>query len=568
MIPAAGNLLGLARLLAVEEEMAMASEPSKRSVTRRAFLEMAIVSTGFGVARARGPSAHAAQTPPGPQAPPFATPSALLAQAPAAPRTAGPKKGGTFTLANTATGQEFYPLYTLAGHYPYMRALFNTLARYDAHLDLQPELAEKWDVSPDGRALTLKLRQGVKFHSGREFTSEDVKFTAEFAREDAKTTMRAAFRLIAKVETPDRYTAVLKFDAINVGIFDLMDSFFVIDKESIEKRANFAVGTGPFRFERYIPNQQVEMVAFKDYWEKGKPYLDKYILRVIPDSSALSINLESGAVDAILRPSYVDLVRLRDSRKFAADLGAPGVAIYNLAINVKAEPFTDKRVRQAIAWSIDRARFARTILQGLVEPTCLMWPAHSWAYFKDLEGKIGFDLEKARSLLKQAGLEKGFDTEILASTKLSFGLGDLAQLMQADIKKIGINAKVLDVEAAQYQARFNKQDIVMMAHNYSRANRDPGTLVTGAVAWFNDKERGWTRFESAEYDRLRQELQSTLDQTKRKAICRRIQEIALDECFVNPVAPNARAWAYASSVKDFSYDLENAPILTDVWLDK
>ena len=129
--------------------------------------------------------------------------SGSLVQGPATiTRAAGPKRGGTFTLAYTVGLTEFNPVNLVTGHYAFQRALFNTLAHYDAKLDLQPELAERWDMAADGTALTLKLREGVRFHSGREFTSADVKASWEFATTDEKTTMRTLFRSIKQVDTP------------------------------------------------------------------------------------------------------------------------------------------------------------------------------------------------------------------------------------------------------------------------------------------------------------------------------------------------------------------------------
>jgi len=522
----------------------MDNPKSKPYLTRRGFLQLGAAATAVGVLQEHNPAATAA------------TPAS------------SPKRGGTFTLARTMTTVEFNPFYTVMGHYAYMRALYNTLLHYDEKLEPQPELAEKWEFSPDGKTMTLKLRQGVRFHSGREFTSADVKSTWEFVSTDISATMRAMYRMIKQVETPDKYTAVLKFDNIYPGIFDLLDMLYILDKDTLADRAKTAIGTGPFRLDRYIPNDRIEMVAFKDYWEQGKPYLDRYVARQIPDLASLAINLESGAVDCIWQPNNFDYARLKSSGKFVCDLGAPGPTLYDVAINVTVDPFQNKKVRQAIAWSIDRPRFCRAVLQGLVEPTCLMWASHSWAYFKDLEGKIGFDLDKAKALLKEAGLEKGFTTEIMTASKRGLGYGDLAQIMQADLKKIGVNAKIIDLEIAQYEARSLKGDIVIMIHSYGRANRDPGTLVAAAKAWQNEKEGNWTHWNSPEWDALRKELNSILDQDKRKATARKLQEMALDECFTVVVAPQQRTWAYAPHVKGFTYDLENTVKVGDIWLEK
>jgi len=521
----------------------------ERCLTRRGFLRAAAGTAAFGLLQIRGGPAQAAAV---------------------STRPTGPRRGGTLTLAKTAGIQDFNPMNLRPGHFAHQRALFSTLVHYDAQLRPQPELAEKWEFSADGKSLALKLRQGVKFHSGREFTAEDVTHTVEFASTSEWVTMRSLYQTVKKVETPDRYTAVLRFDGINPGVFDLLDTLYILDKETIKDLPKSPIGTGPFRLERYIPNDRVEMVAFKDYWDRGKPYLDRYIIRQIPDVTTLAINLESGAVNCIWQATFRDVARLKDAGgKFVVDMGAPGSNMFCLTMGCKTEPFTNKKVRQAVAWAADRARFCKTTLQGLVEPTCLMWPLHSWAYFKDLEGTIGYNLEKAKALLKEADLEKGFETEIMTSSKQMFGLLDIAQILQADLRKIGVNARIVDVEPGIYNTRLlQKRDFAIAADTYGRASRDPGTLVTAAKSWYTDKEGGKTRFESAEWDQLRHDLQSTLDQEKRKAICRRLQEMALEECFTILIAANQRPWVLGSYVREFTYDLDNSPFVDGIWLER
>ncbi|MHB1134648.1 MAG: ABC transporter substrate-binding protein [Chloroflexota bacterium] len=492
-------------------------------------------------------------------------------QAPAAAtKGSEPKRGGTFTLGVTAGVQEFNPMALIVGHAPFIRSVYNTPVRYDDKLNPVPELAEKWDFSADGKTMTLKLREGVKFHTGREFTADDVEASLKFGQTNDRAIMKAQYSTVKSVEKNGKYTIALKFDVVNPGVFDMLDSLYIIDKDTIEDRAKTGIGTGPFKIDKYIPNDRTEMLPNKDYWDKGKPYLDKYIFRQIPDAASLTVNLESGSIDATYNGSYSDAARLRDSGggKWITDTGAPGASVFDVGINVKADPFTNKKVRQAIAWSIDRARFCKSSLQGLSHPTCLIWPEHSWGHQKDLEGKIGYDLEKARALLKEAGLEKGFTTEIKTSSKTTQGYTDLSIILQADLKKLGIEAKVTDLEPAQYDAQTQKGDITIIGHAYGRAGRDPGTTLTGAKSWYLEKEGGWCHYEGAEYEQMRKDMQSTLDRPKREQLARKIQELMLDECFTNPVAGVPRMWVYGNYVKGLTYNMDNYIFAGEVWLAK
>ena len=467
----------------------MRIETHERTLSRRDFLQIGTASAGLLL---------------------------LDAGRPVSPRAATPKRGGTFTLARTAGYSDFNPFNLATGHWASTRSLYSTLTYYDLNLSPQPDLAESWKIAEDGRSITVKLRPGVKFHGGKELTSEDVKSSVEFASTDPSVFMRTLFSSIKQVDTPDRSTAVIQFKSVYPGAMDLLDQLWIIDKDAIKGFRNQANGTGAYRIDKYVPNDRLELTPFKDYWVKDKQYVERYVVRQIPDPGALALNLESGAVDAIWRCSVLDAARLKpQADKYTVTMGAPGQGMFDVAVNVKWGPFQNKKARQAIAWSVDRARFCRTAMGGLIEPTCLMWPAHTWAYFKDLEGAIGFDLEPV-----------------------------------------------------QYDSRMNKGDFQIMVHNYGRSNRDPGTMVTAAKAWYTDKEGGWSHYENPEYDKLRQELQSTLDQEKRKQICRQIQHMMLDECFTIVVAPQPTAWAWHSYVKDLRYDLENSPFVYDIWLDK
>ena len=253
-------------------------------------------------------------------------------------------------------------------------------------------------------------------------------------------------------------------------------------------------------------------------------------MKTIPDTSALAVNLESKAVDAVEGASLYDVVRLRTQPGIVGEVAAkPNV--FHFAANVRRQPLNDRKVRQAINYAIDRERCCKTVLQGTVEPTCLHWPRESWAHFKDLEGRYSQNLDKAKALLAEARYPNGFETSIMVSKQFNDSWFGIGQIIQGDLAKIGIKAQLKNVEATVYLTTWRKAEWDLVVHNYGRANRDPGTMLSGAVAFYTRAENGPPGFESSDFVKWRGEAANILDREKRKALYRNIQEFFLEDCF-------------------------------------
>lgn len=565
-------------------------------LTRRRFLHATAGAMGIGLMTACAPiappaptAAPAATAPAGPApttAPaatskpiaPVAAPAPTQAAAATAAPTAaaaptpqpavktGPRRGGTLTFARTSEIQNFNPTFINPGHYPFLRALYNTPVRYDQHVNPVPDLAESFELSQDGLSLRLQLRKGVQFHSGRELTAEDVTFTLDWFRDPKNSSpVRAAVNLVKTVETPDKHTVILGFEAPNPGVFDMLDLLFIVDKTTVDQFANGGGGTGPFKLAEYRPGDVARFTPNPNYFESGKPYLDEYILKQVPDAQAMAIQLESGATDIIWIPNYNDLVRLGQDPRFQTSPGAPGAFFWDIAVNTSVPNLSDKRVRQAISYAVDRERFARTVMLGLVEPTSLNVPKTSWAYFPDLEGKHARNIDTAKQLMAEAGKSAGFEVVLLTSSKRAAGMGELAQILQNDLAQIGIRARIEDVEVAVYEPRSREGQFDLKIHSYGRANKDPGTLYTGAIAWF--PKGSWTKIDDPEYAAMIQKAGSLVEREARKAEYRKIQEHVLDQCFTIPICEQPRAFAWNKRVKDFAVTLDNIPYVSDVWVE-
>jgi peptide/nickel transport system substrate-binding protein len=558
----------------------------KSTITRRGLMSILAGGAVLGLASACGGGTPPAQKAPATPAAPPPTPKPISPQAPAAAPSPSPgaspapaskpaatapaptgKRGGALTFLRTAEQRGFNPAFLQPGSYPLHRALYNALLRYDLNLNVVPELAEKYELAKDGLSIKLDLRKGVKFHSGREFTADDVEFSVKwFTDPKHNSAVRGQAGLVKQIDKPDKHTVVLRFDKPHVGIFDLLDVMFVLDQTQADKINQVDAGTGPFKVTDFRPGELVRMTPFAEYWEKGKPLIDEYIVKPAADAQAMAVQLEAGAADVIWIPTYQDLVRFSKDSKFQTSNGAPGAFIWDIAVNTSFQHLSDKRVRQAVSYILDRERFAQTVMQGLVQPTSLPFPKSSWAYPADLEGRHKRDVDKAKQLMAAAGKAEGFEVRILTSSKTAAGHGELAQMLQANLQEINIKSRIEDVEPALLATRSQSSDFEFMTHSYGRANKDPQTLFTGAIAWY--PKGSWTKFESADYSKLLDEAGSTVDRDQRKPIYRKICELLLDESFTIPICEQPRAFVYRSNVRDFQVSLDNIPYAGDVWLDR
>jgi peptide/nickel transport system substrate-binding protein len=217
-------------------------------------------------------------------------------------------------------------------------------------------------------------------------------------------------------------------------------------------------------------------------------------------------------------------------------------------------------------WAVDRKRFVDVVLRGIVEPTSIPYPRASLAYDGELANKFQKDLSRAKDLLAQAGHPRGFEATIMTSRKRNPGMVELAQILQADLRTIGVNFKIEDLEPTVYDKRFVAGEFEIAVHTFGRANKDPATLFGGAIVWYTDPKRNPSRFQSERYAKLVAEAATTLDRAKRRDIYREITLLIQDECFTIPIAEPPRVWALQRHVQDFAYSPDNTPLWHRIWL--
>src|SRR5437016_7545353 len=289
--------------------------------------------------------------------------------------------------------------------------MFNSLVKKDEKFDYVPELASNIQRSEDGLTFTFTLRDGVSFHDGQTFTSADAKYTLDtvLASTFAKATSffqgsganRTAF--IKSVEAPDPHTLVIQLNKPWTGLLPNLVAIAVIPKDSYESQKTHPVGTGPFKFKSYDQAQQVvDLEANANYWD-GPPRIPALRVRVISDANALQAELQSGRVDLAPLPTSLSPDAIKGLSQY------PGLNVHQfngsnlnlLTFNTKEAPLDNVKVRQAIAYAINRESMIKDLVLGQAKIAHSILPEESWAYTAGQT--YHYDPEMARKLLDDAG---------------------------------------------------------------------------------------------------------------------------------------------------------------------
>jgi peptide/nickel transport system substrate-binding protein len=550
----------------------MQGEFAPQMTSRRAFLRQAAgLSLGLPLLAACGPSAPsvAPTAKPAAGAPPAATSVGVSTPAPAAAAKPQPKSGGTI---RAATVGEYV---NIDGHYYSPRAglshwmLYDTLTRYDDQLKPQPMLAESWEHSSDLRQLKLNLRKGVTFHSGREFTSEDAVYNLERVR-DPKVTAGIQTGFIppnTTWEAPDKYTVVIKTQSPWAAVFDFLEVVGILDEATMEgpDAKSKAVGTGPFSFVEWVQGSHLSFTKNKNYWESGRPYLDGIHISIMRDQQSMVAGLEAGSLDMAQSPALPDFARLRNDPRFTPWLFPNTPSFIMIQPNSTLQPLTDKRVRQAFNYTIDRARMRDNVLVGIGETKALPWAPGSPAYEPEKNNHFAFNLDKAKQLLQEAGVSTPLDLEMVFNSQ-NAEQAAMSQIWQSDLQKIGVNLSLRGLESAVLLPMWHNQTykgFYIAADAWT--NLQPITFFTSSsVARVSGNNGG---YKSDAYTEKVNALATEADETKRKQMLSELNDFLLDESIVYPVATAGERLLTTNKVKDIGYRRIPLFKFTDTWLD-
>jgi len=408
--------------------------------------------------------------------------------------------------------------------------MYNRLVRLDEHLAVVPDLAQSWDI-PDNLTYVFHLRKGVKFHNGRELTAEDVQYSLNRIL-DPKTASpgRSYVSLITSIDVVDKYTVKLHLSAPLASLLDGLtsDNCSIVAKEVVEANGNLQKvdgGTGPFMLKEWVADNSMTLVKNPNYFEKGVPYLDKVIFRVIPEQTSLLAGVKSGDLDlATINDGAI--IRQAQKESKVTVMSKPGLNMRIFSFNTARKPFDDVRVRQAVASVLNRSEILAIAEFGMGKPTGpLPVSATQWAL---PVSKLPFpkpDTAKAKKLLAEAGYPNGFSFKITCSSTYEGGLA-VAQVAQNELKQIGIDAQLEVVEWGVYIDKWVKRDYDTMIELRGGSGEPDRFLYrtfysTGGVNNF--------LFKNADVDKLLDQGRTQTKPAERKATYDQLQKLLVEQ---------------------------------------
>src|SRR5262245_51415616 len=466
-----------------------------------------------------------------------------------APGSKPPKKGGTLTRASSWDPPVLDPRLTQSiGLYQFAALTSNRLVRYvfpeeasgTTDLTLKGDLAESWQSSPDNRVWTFKLRQGVKWHNvpplnGRELVAADVKYCFEaYAKEGVQS---FTFKEIEGIETPDKYTVRVHLQTPNVlfahNIAEPITIMFpreVLEEDGdLKKRL---IGTGPYMLKEHTRKVRVVLARNPDYFDKGRPYIDEYVILSAPDSATRLAAFRTGQSDILWVASLSEAEAIRKTNPSAVVQELKNtLAPFGLALAQDRAPFNDLRVRRAISMAIDRQKQVDTVFEG---HGMLGWGV-PYIYYQDkppTAAQLGpwwqFRPAEAKRLLAEAGHPNGFETTLFYYEYYP-QMTSQVQLVQQDLKKhLNINVKITKLDYTTYYGRYVDGQWDGMAWGF-QSGHAVGLDERTYVYMHSKSTKNFFRVNDPTIDELVTKLRQTPDRAEQRAIAKRVADREHDQ---------------------------------------
>jgi peptide/nickel transport system substrate-binding protein len=410
--------------------------------------------------------------------------------------------------------------------------LFDDLLTRDEHLNVQPGLAERWEIR-DPRTYIFHLHGGVKFHDGRPLTSHDVKWTFDsLLQGKIRSTKAAAYRFVDQIEVPDDSTVIFHMkEPFAALLWNLSDGAIgIVPYGSGDEVGRHPIGSGPFRFASAEQDKEVVIERNDDYWGE-KARLKRVRFAVVPDTTTRALELRKGSADIAINALTADMVPALARDPNLQVLSAPGTRLAYMAFNLRDPILKDVRVRQALAYAIDPRPLIHYLWRDEARPAHSVLPPESWAYSSDVPA-YDYNPERARQLLDAAGYTAvdgvRFHLTMKSSTEESTRL--MAAVLQQQLREVGIELDIRTFEFATFFSDVTHGAFQLYSLRWIGGNEDPDIFEYAFhSARFPPNGANRSYYANPRLDALIDQARRELDLNTRKQLYAEIQRILAED---------------------------------------
>lgn len=425
--------------------------------------------------------------------------------------------------------------------------IYNGLLKYDKNLKLVGDLAKDWKISDDNKSITFDLKKNVKWHDGEPFTAEDVKFTYKTIIDDnTPTAYDSDFRIIDNVTILDNYTIKVNYQkafapALNSWTMSILPKH-LLEGEKITQSPlqRDPVGTGPFKFVNWNTGKNITLEANRDYF-KGSPYLEKYVMKVIPDTASMFMALLNKDLD-LMSMTPLQYTKQTDTSQFENYFNKYSFLSNSYAYigyNLQKPIFRDKKVRQALSFATPKKDIIKSVLFGHGEIATGPYKPGTYWYNPDVQ-RYEYNLEKAKQLLAEAGWKDTNGDKILDKNGRNFTFtlmtnqgnsnrSKVAEIVQQSWKKLGIKVDIRVIEwATLINEYIDKRNFDALVMGWS-IPMEPDLFDVWHSSKCKGKNLNFVCYQNDEMDKLIEEARLTFDQKKRKELYFKAQEILAED---------------------------------------
>lgn len=445
--------------------------------------------------------------------------------------------------------------------------LYDPLLRFkEGSTEIEPALAQAWEVTEDGKLWTFHLRKGITFHDGTPFDAEAVKISFDrqinpespYYSEDPPNVFKDfAFNMISEIRVVDRFTVQFILKSPFAPMLRTLAMFYgssIVSPAALKKYGRafgrHPVGAGPFKLKRWEGGREVVLERNEEYWG-GAPKLKEIIYKVIPESSDMVNALLKGSIDVIseISPTYLERLYFNPGIHI---LKGKGINVFMLGFNCQKHPYTDERVRRAVAAALDRKRIVNSLLRGKGTPAYSPLPPNIFGYDETIR-QISYDPQLAKSLLREAGYPNGFKTELLYFQESLSRAGLFPLSIQSYLRKVGIEVEIVYFDSwDQYEEAIMSGEGELFLYGWLGDNGDPDNFL---YFLFHSRAMGPSgnlfNYHNARVDALLEEARQCMDESSRFQLYREVQEIVVRETPCVFLSYTGRMYAIRQRVQQF-----------------